>query len=521
MSLIEQRNRFLSFAFAAADVLVETDLNGMTSYAAGATATLSEPALDSGSFDFSQRLDRTSQAIVKALMRSLKPGRRVGPVRVAVGGREAQLSAWLLGDDDKIRWTLSFHALTAPTELDPQAFARTAQNAISKARESGVPMSMSVLRIDGIEDIDRQVGAKRAEMLRQAIAAECGAAVGTDGLAKRVDPARTALIHPASADLKALCADIEALLGDNRLEKTRVRLESIPDAPELEPDIAIQAFLYAVNQAADSANVLDVTSLQRVATEMLEDTRRRMNEIRATIAGRVIEPHAQPIVSLETGKIEHYELLLRLPGGMPVCDSVNFAEGTGLIYEIDIAMVEIGANFLRDDFDRPALAVNLSGRSLENPAWGKKFLQMLADLRIDRSRLSFELTETASVRNVKAANAIIQKIRERGHKVCLDDFGAGAAGFQYLRDFPADIVKIDGSYVRHPQLGERDTAILKGMVSLCRELKLETVAEMIETEQRAKQMQALGVTYGQGYYFGKPIPLKVLTDPRRKSTRAA
>jgi len=521
MSLIEQRNRFLSFAFAAADLLIETDLDGMTVYAAGATATLGEPAIDSGRFDFAQRLDRTSRPIVKALMRSLKPGRRVGPVRVAIRGREAQLSAWLLGDDEKIRWTLSFAALTAPSELDPQAFTRTAQSAIARARESGVPMSMSVLRIDGIEDIDRLLGAKSADMLRQAIAAECGIAVGTDGMAKCVDANRTALIHPTSADLSALCSDIEAMLADNRLEKTRVRLESIPDAPELEPDIAIQAFLYAVNQAANSANVLDVTSLQKVATEMLEETQRRMNEIRSTIAGRVIEPHAQPIVLLETGKIEHYELLLRLPGGRPVCDSVGFAEGTGLIYEIDLAMVEIGANFLRDDFDRPALAVNLSGRSLENPAWGKKFLQMLADLRIDRSRLSFELTETASIRNVKAANAIIQKIRERGHKVCLDDFGAGAAGFQYLRDFPADIVKIDGSYVRHPQLGERDTAILKGMVSLCRELKLETVAEMIETEQRANQMRELGVSYGQGYYFGKPIPLKVLTDPRRTPSRAA
>ena len=521
MSLTEQRNRFLSFAFAAADVLIETDLNGVTCYAAGATATLGEPPIDEGGTEFAKRLDRTSRSIVTALMRSLKPGRRVGPVRVAIGGREAQLSAWSLDDDDKIRWAMSFSALSAPAEMDPQVFARTAEGAIATARESGVAMTMSVLQIDGIEDINRMIGAKRADMLRQAIAAESAAAVGTSGIAKQVDPARTALIHPASANLKSLCADIEALLEDNDLKNTRVRIDSIPDAPELEPEIAIQAFLHAVNMAADSADVLDVQSLQKVAAEMMEDTRTRMNEIRATIAGRVIEPHAQPIVNLETGKIEHYELLLRLPGGRPISESVDFAESTGLIYEIDIAMIEIATNFLRDDFDRPSLAVNLSGKSLENPAWGKKFLQMLADLRIDRSRLAFELTETATVRNVKAANAVIQKIRERGHKVCLDDFGAGAAGFQYLRDFPADIVKIDGSYVRHPQLGERDTAILKGMVSLCRELKVDTVAEMIETEQRAKQVQALGVVYGQGYYFGKPIPLKVLSDPRRKPSRAA
>ena len=91
---------------------------------------------------------------------------------------------------------------------------------------------------------------------------------------------------------------------------------------------------------------------------------------------------------------------------------------------------------------------------------------MLADIKIDRSRLSFELTETATIKNVKAANAVIQKIRERGHKVCLDDFGAGATGFHYLRDFPADIIKIDGSYIKRVAKSDRDTVILEAW-SIC------------------------------------------------------
>ena len=116
---------------------------------------------------------------------------------------------------------------------------------------------------------------------------------------------------------------------------------------------------------------------------------------------------------------------------------------------------------------------------------------------------------------------MIEKIRERGHQVCLDDFGAGAAGFHYLRDFPADIVKIDGSYVKRAGRTERDTTILKGMVDLCSSLGTETVAEMIENESVAKRMKSFGITYGQGYYFGKPVPLKTLTDPRNRATKAA
>lgn len=135
--------------------------------------------------------------------------------------------------------------------------------------------------------------------------------------------------------------------------------------------------------------------------------------------------------------------------------------------------------------------------------------------------MSFELTETANVKNIKAANSVIQKLRERGHKVCLDDFGAGFAGFHYLRDFPADIIKIDGAYIKHATRSDRDSALLRGMVELCRNLGTEVVAEFIESKGSAATVKAMGVTYGQGYYFGKPVPLETLKDPRNNANRAA
>jgi EAL domain-containing protein (putative c-di-GMP-specific phosphodiesterase class I) len=521
MSLVEQRNRFLSFAFASSDVLIETDMEGDVCYTAGASAVLGSPAPEDTHENFAKRLDRTSRPILKALMCSLKPGRRAGPARVTIGGRSARLCGWILGDDEKIRWTLSFDAVDAPEEIEPQAFQGAAENAIAAARELDQPMAMSVLHVSQIEDMERQIGDSAASHLRKAIFAAAFVAVGEFGVVRQVDPNRWALIHSRSMDAKALEKEINSILGDSGFKDAVAKIDSVADAPELEPEIAVQAFLHAVNMAADSDEALDITSLKDVAAEMMEETTKRMTELRTTIAGRVIEPHAQPIVDLASGELHHYELLLRLPGGKPISESVGFAESTGLIYEIDLAMTEIAANFLRDDFDRPSLAVNLSGKSLTNPAWGKKFLAMLADIKIDRSRLSFELTETATISNIKTANAVIQKIRERGHTVCLDDFGTGAAGFHYLRDFPADIIKIDGSYVRRAGKSERDQKLIKGMIALCSDLGTQTVAEMIESKSCAENMKALGVTYGQGYYFGKPIPLKKLSDPRFKAIRAA
>jgi EAL domain-containing protein (putative c-di-GMP-specific phosphodiesterase class I) len=521
MSLIEQRNRFLSFAFASADVLVETDETGQICYAAGATAVLGKPSIETSEENLAGRLDRTSRPIFKALMRSMRPGRRAGPSRVTINGREARLSGWQMSKDTHIRWALSFEALSAPADVEPEVLERSAAGAIAAARDAGAPMAMSVMRLDVADDLVRQLGADRAAQVIAAITAAAELAMGEDGVARQVDPHRFALIHSRKTDLNRLIEDVDEILAENDLAEAHAKIETVPDTNELEPEQAVQAFLHAVHQAADSEAVLDVRSLKDVAAEMMEETQRRMSELKTTIAGRVFEPYAQPIVELETGEIHHHELLLRLPGGKPLNDSVTFAESTGLIFEIDFAMTEIAASFLRDDFDRPSLAVNLSGKSLANPMWGKKFLKMITDMKIDRSRLSFELTETASIQNVKAANAVIQKLRERGHKVCLDDFGAGAAGFQYLRDFPADIVKIDGAYVTKAGSTDRDTLIIKGMIQLCHDMGTKTVAEFIESQSRAELMKSLGVTYGQGYYFGKPVPLKTLSDPKNNASRAA
>lgn len=116
---------------------------------------------------------------------------------------------------------------------------------------------------------------------------------------------------------------------------------------------------------------------------------------------------------------------------------------------------------------------------------------------------------------------MIQKIRERGHQVCLDDFGAGSAGLHDLRQFPVDVVKIDGSYVRRSERSERDGKLLQGMIDICTQLGAKTVAETIESEKQAARMKSMGVTYRQGFYFGKPVALNRLKAPDSGATRAA
>jgi EAL domain-containing protein (putative c-di-GMP-specific phosphodiesterase class I) len=153
---------------------------------------------------------------------------------------------------------------------------------------------------------------------------------------------------------------------------------------------------------------------------------------------------------------------------------------------------------------RQRIAANVSGRSLECPAFTAALLALLGEHPQIRGRMLFELTETAQVRDLAQVNRVMQELRRRGFRVCLDDFGSGAATFDYLRAFDVDFVKIDGSLIRSHD--HRDHAMLRSVVTLCREIKVATIAEMIETREQAEWLGRLRVTHGQGYLWGRPSP---------------
>ena len=117
----------------------------------------------------------------------------------------------------------------------------------------------------------------------------------------------------------------------------------------------------------------------------------------------------------------------------------------------------------------------------------------------------FEVTESAEIADLNAANAIIQEIRGLGHPVGLDDFGAGSAAFHYLRALKVDHVKIDGSYIRDLRHHSESVPFLKAITQLCKELDIATVAEHIENEETVNLLKIYNISYGQGYHYGRPV----------------
>ena len=115
-----------------------------------------------------------------------------------------------------------------------------------------------------------------------------------------------------------------------------------------------------------------------------------------------------------------------------------------------------------------------------------------------------ELTESAEIEDEDSAASTLRALRARGVPVCIDDFGAGAAAFRYLKSFPTDYVKVDGTFVQAALTSERDRSFVAAMVDLSLAVGAKVVAERIETEEEAEVMRNLGVHFGQGWLFGRP-----------------
>jgi EAL domain-containing protein (putative c-di-GMP-specific phosphodiesterase class I) len=203
--------------------------------------------------------------------------------------------------------------------------------------------------------------------------------------------------------------------------------------------------------------------------------------------------------------VHHHEALLRPEASEATspAEFVAMAEAVGLNEELDLAVAAIAADLLAAT-PQASVAVNVSGQSLEQQGFIERFLQLGRGRRGLAGRLLVELTETAEIARPEMVEKAIGALRTAGHVVCLDDFGAGHAGFGYLQRFPVDIVKIDGHYVRNAEANPRDRAILGSIVELARTLNCRVVAEQVEAEAQATMLAAMKVEYGQGWLFGRP-----------------
>ena len=221
----------------------------------------------------------------------------------------------------------------------------------------------------------------------------------------------------------------------------------------------------------------------------------------------------QPIVALEAGWVTGAEALVRwrLPDRTTVApgEFISLAEETGLIVPIGAWVLSEACLQLRrwkDDFPRLPLtmSVNLSARQL-NAELLETLRDVLTATDLDPASLTLEITESVLMEDVEAALEALVGLKSIGVSLSVDDFGTGYSSLSYLKRFPIDILKIDRSFVSGLGADDHDTAIVAGVLAMARGLRLDVVAEGVETDEQLRALRVLGCPFAQGFHFAPPL----------------
>jgi diguanylate cyclase (GGDEF)-like protein/PAS domain S-box-containing protein len=227
--------------------------------------------------------------------------------------------------------------------------------------------------------------------------------------------------------------------------------------------------------------------------------------------------HFQPIMEIRSGRVSHYEVLLRMrdEDGSIIGPAhfVDAAERGGMINAVDRLVVSKAVRFLAE-LNRyghsVAFAINLSGYAFNDPQLLPHLQQELQCSQADTSRVIFEITETAAVSDFAVANSVMLAIKKLGCRFALDDFGIGFSSFYYLKHLPVDYLKIDGSFIRQLADNLDDQTIVQAMSQVAVQFGKKTIAEFVETEAVLDKLRDYHIDYAQGYLISKPVSAEEL-----------
>jgi len=225
--------------------------------------------------------------------------------------------------------------------------------------------------------------------------------------------------------------------------------------------------------------------------------------------------HFQPIVTIATGNIAYYEALVRLKLDDKIIPPGKFIpalEREGDMGLLDRQVISKGIKYLADYPQLTKIAINLSAQGFSDERLLPLIEEKLKEYQVDATRIIFELTESASLNNIIATQSMVEKLAVLGCAFSIDDFGTGFSTFDYLKQLPAQSVKIDGSFIVELASSPVDLALVKAIYDVATALGKKTVAEFVENEATLEILANIGVTYAQGYHLSKPKAVDELFD---------
>jgi diguanylate cyclase (GGDEF)-like protein len=388
-------------------------------------------------------------------------------------------------------------------------------------RRDGSGYAVVFLDLDGFKLVNDSLGHLRGdELLREVGRRVRGVLRETDTVARfGGDEFAVLLPDPVPGDLLAVARRIQdaiaapVRLGDERFSVTAsVGIASSATGYEDPEDVlrdADIAMYHAKEAERGTASVFDQLMHTRAAGRL-----KARSDVRAALAEQQFVVHYQPIVSLAGGDEPHFEALVRWQHPeRGLLQPVAFLLGM----EGDATIVALG-EWVRDEVCRQIAAwrretgvwvtvsVNLSHREFWAADLVGSVVAALDRHGLPPSCLVLEITESVVMSETAGARAIMTRLRERGLRLHIDDFGTGESSLAALRSFPVDALKIDGAFVAELGLVEQTTALVRIIVDMGHALALTVVAEHVERPDQDARLRAMGCTHAQGWLYGPAVP---------------
>ncbi len=259
-------------------------------------------------------------------------------------------------------------------------------------------------------------------------------------------------------------------------------------------------------------NMVHVYNPEDKESEELRNSIDWVRRFRKAIHEQQLRLMFQPIMHIDSREITYYEALIRLedpveglilPGAF-----IPALESAGEMGMLDHWVIRQVIELLSYTPQLQRVAINLSAQAFRDESLLPLVEQELREHQLDPARIIFELTESASMANVAATQRMINQLHQLGCGLALDDFGTGFSTFSYLKQFPAESIKIDGSFISKLDQSSEDQAVVRAITDVAKALGKKTVAEYVENDRVLTLLQDMGIDYAQGYFIGRPATVE-------------
>jgi diguanylate cyclase (GGDEF)-like protein/PAS domain S-box-containing protein len=385
---------------------------------------------------------------------------------------------------------------------------------------TGTPAAVLFLDLDNLKTVNDTLGHEGGDVLLEVVASRVAACLRPgDTLARLAgDEFAVLLGGPQSAEMaprvaeRVLAALREPVLVVDRLVRAGLSIGLATTATAAASGIGLL-------RAADIAMYVAKTS-GKGRCEVFQpshhadhlERERLQADLYQALERQELVLHYQPIVDLASRRVSGYEALVRWQhperGLVPPAQFITLAEDSGLIVPIGRWILREAtrqaAAWQRASGEAPRMSVNVSVCQFQHPDLVDDVTEALLASGLAPDRLTLEITESLFAQDTAGTTQKLEELRDLGVRLALDDFGTGYSSLSYLRRFPINILKIDKSFVDGVATSSEDRAVIGAIVQLGQTLRLDLVAEGIETPEELAALEALGVHYGQGYHLGRP-----------------